>query len=110
MLAIFSYFFGGQAVLILACAIASYQISKNKLAPTLMYRIMAIGFFVLLIRQAHTLSYANSITNFLESQDKAQVIFNQLTGCLGYALIITALGIKLTNVKHLSETKNDNIG
>jgi hypothetical protein len=107
MLAVFFYLFGAQTVLIVMCCITSFLISRNPFAPTTMYRVQALGFLLLSLRQMHTLSYANTITKFLESQDKGDVFLNQAVGCAAFLLIAWSLIIKLTNVKHYSDTRNE---
>ena len=102
MLAIFSYFFATQTLLIAACGITAYLISVNPIAPTTMYRLVSVGFMVLFLKQIQVLFYSNNISNFLESFEKTNVIVGQLAGVVGYGLILVAFIIKLVNVKHIT--------
>ena len=103
MLAIFSYFFATQTLLIAACCITSYLISRNPIAPTLTYRLSAVGFFILFIKQLQVLFYSNNVSNFLESFEKSNVIIGQLGGVVGYGFILSSLIYKLVSVKFISQ-------
>lgn len=91
MYCVFAGFIILKIALSVSCAVFSYKIARMNMTPTFTYMLYFVSYLTYFTTQVHTFSYANNVSDFMESLSKMSVLKSQIVWIVFFTLQLVAL-------------------